>query len=135
MKIEVNRIPDEGMVLEEEISPSVLDLDTQIIRFQGPIWAKAQVSRITNAVTVRVTLQAKALCTCSRCLDDFNADLNKRIDLNYALEKTTTVIDLDAEIREELILDYPIKPLCKENCPGLCRICGKNLNEGKCSCK
>jgi uncharacterized protein len=135
VKIEASRIPDEGMVLEEKISPRDLDLDTEIIRFEGPIWARAEVSRITNAVTVHLSLQAKAQCTCSRCLNDFDADLNKSIDLNYSVDRLTPTIDLNPEIREELILDYPIKPLCKANCLGLCLKCGKNLNEAKCNCK
>lgn len=135
MEIEVACIPDEGMALDEKISPSELDIDTQLIRFEGPIRAKAEVSRITNAVTVHLNLQARAQCTCSRCLIDYNSDLNKRIDLHYSVDKSTTVIDLNPEIREELILDYPIKPLCEENCLGLCKRCGKNLNEGECSCK
>lgn len=44
-------------------------------------------------------------------------------------------IDLGNLIREHLILSMPMKNICDENCLGLCQKCGKNLNEGKCSCK
>lgn len=43
-------------------------------------------------------------------------------------------VDLDALLREDILLELPTKFLCKEDCKGLCPICGKNLNERMCSC-
>ena len=43
-------------------------------------------------------------------------------------------IDLLPAIREHLILATPIQALCKEECLGLCQVCGTNLNEGMCEC-
>lgn len=134
MKIDVNKIPPEGMVLEEEFSPDAQDLETDIIRFRGPVKVKAQVSRITNAVTVHVTMTAPIKTSCSRCLNDFEIDFKKNIELNYPVNKLEPVIDFGPDIREEIILDYPLKPLCKPNCKGFCPKCGKNLNEGGCNC-
>jgi len=56
MKIDINRIPLEGLTLEEEVNPRTLDLDTEIVKFLEPIKIKADISRITNAVTVRMSL-------------------------------------------------------------------------------
>jgi uncharacterized protein len=50
------------------------------------------------------------------------------------IEGRSRTIDLGPDIREEIILDYPVKPLCKPDCKGLCPTCGKNLNEGQCNC-
>ncbi|MCX5705743.1 MAG: DUF177 domain-containing protein [Candidatus Omnitrophica bacterium] len=135
MKIDVNFIPDEGMVVREGIKSSELELDTEVFRFSGPIRAEAQVSRITNAVTVHLKLEVKAHGICCRCLNDFEADFSKKIDLNYPVEDLSSTIDLNPDIREELILDYPINPLCKADCRGLCAKCGKNLNDAECNCK
>lgn len=44
-------------------------------------------------------------------------------------------IDLSIGIREAIILSQPITHLCREDCPGLCPVCGTNLNLEKCSCK
>ena len=65
----------------------------------------------------------------------FKVDLNKNLKLNYTADNAKPLIDLDPDIREEIILDYPLSPLCKPECKGLCPKCGKNVNEGKCSCK
>ena len=135
MKIDVNFIPGEGMVVREDIKSSELELDTEVIKFSGPIRAEAQVSRITNAVTVHLKLEAKAHGICCRCLNDFDVLFSKTLDLNYPVENLSSTIDLNPDIREELILDYPIKPLCKVDCRGLCVKCGKNLNDAECDCK
>lgn len=43
-------------------------------------------------------------------------------------------LELAPMLREQLILAAPMHPLCKEDCPGLCPRCGKDLNEGPCDC-
>ena len=43
-------------------------------------------------------------------------------------------IDLLPALREHLILATPLQPLCRDNCAGLCQVCGTNLNEGVCVC-
>jgi uncharacterized protein len=44
-------------------------------------------------------------------------------------------IDLGAEVKDYLLLEVPVKPLCKEDCAGLCPVCGANLNEETCTCE
>jgi uncharacterized protein len=43
-------------------------------------------------------------------------------------------IDLSVLLREDILLELPSKVLCKTNCKGICAVCGKNLNDGSCSC-
>jgi uncharacterized protein len=134
VKIELSRIPLEGLTLAEELNPQVLDLDTEIVKFRGPIRAKAGVWRIADVIMAQLSLTAVMYAQCSRCLGEFETDLRKVVTLNFSTEDLGKVLDLDPEIREEIMLDYPLKPLCKEDCKGLCARCGKNLNEGGCSC-
>ena len=49
--------------------------------------------------------------------------------------KQNLVLDLGAVIWEEFLLAQPLKPLCQENCKGLCPICGTNLNLDSCHCQ
>ncbi len=134
MKILVNQVPFEGILLEEEIDPGELDLETELIKFGSPIRLKARAWRITNALSVDLNIKAKLHAACSRCLKEFDWDWNKDVQLNYPLDNSIAFIDLNPEIREEVILDYPIKPLCDLNCKGLCKKCGNNKNEGGCNC-
>ncbi len=135
MKIDINQIPVEGLTIKEGFSAGQLELETDTVKFRGQIKAEAQISRITNAVTVGLVLNASMLVICSRCLDEFNTDVKRSLRISYPADQSEPVIDLDPEIREEIILDYPIKPLCKPDCKGLCVKCGDNLNEGICKCR
>jgi len=134
VKIDVNNIPAEGLILAEELNPKRLDLETDIIKFCSGVKIRAEVSRITNAVTVILSVDGILHSNCSRCLEEFDTALKKKIALNFQVQNSQTHIALDPEIREEIILDYPLKPLCKPDCKGLCPQCGANLNEGGCTC-
>ena len=69
---------------------------------------------------------------CSRCLNGFRYPVD--IKLTQVYPSSTEEINLEDEIRESLILNVPIKPLCGQDCKGLCPQCGKNLTTGRCSC-
>lgn len=134
MKIDARQIPDQGMLLTEEFTSQELDLDTDIIKLQGPVKARAIVTKSYGAVEVVLTLDTSLCLNCSRCLEDIKTGFDRKVQLNYAVDNLDPIIDLDADIREEIILSYPVKPLCKDGCKGLCPKCGKNLNEGGCNC-
>lgn len=134
MRIDVNHIPQEGETLKEEISPSELEVETELIKFHGNFKVRAQVSKITNAVIVDVDIRGLMYANCSRCLEEFQVDFKKNAKFNYLINNSIPFIDLNPDIRDEIVLDYPIKPLCSPDCKGLCIRCGKNLNEGGCNC-
>jgi uncharacterized protein len=134
MKIDVRQISMEDSALEEDLDASQYDLETDMVKFSGPIRVKAVVSKITNAVTADLSLNASMYMNCCRCLNELVIDLEKKLRLSYPLDNSEAIIDLGPDIREAIIFDYPIKPLCSPGCKGLCLKCGKNLNEGKCSC-
>lgn len=64
-------------------------------------------------------------------IDDSGAEDNE--DYVYATGKNETA-DVTDLVRQALTLALPMKPLCSENCKGLCPVCGTNLNERTCSC-
>ncbi len=45
------------------------------------------------------------------------------------------VLDLSEAVRQDILLNLPMQPLCKADCRGLCPTCGKNRNEGECGCE
>jgi uncharacterized protein len=135
MKIQLNQIPAQGLVLKEEVGALELDLGPDILNLHGPLQILAKVSRISNAVSVDIELSGEFRENCSRCLEEFNVPFRKRSQFNYPVSATDFAIDLNEDIREELVLDYPLQPICRPDCQGLCVYCGKNQNEGKCGCQ
>ena len=86
---------------------------------------------------------------CSRCLVpqriEIPVDFSEEIDMNVSaaeraqdLNETEYIsgydLNVDRLIYEEILLGFPTKVLCDEDCKGLCKICGHNLNEGECGC-
>jgi uncharacterized protein len=93
---------------------------------------------------------------CSRCLEPFEVPVDAGFDLLFLPAGTHVpgdedrelgeddtgvsfyhedVIDLGEVIREQFYLALPMKPLCREDCAGLCPICGINKNREACSCE
>lgn len=134
MKVYFNQIASDVLHLEESVEAKILDVETDEIKFNGPIKIKADISKITNVVIADVGITALMQLCCSRCLENIEFNFIKELKLNYQADKTVQAIDFNPDIREEIILDYPIKPLCKPECRGICPKCGNNLNKGGCFC-
>ena len=91
---------------------------------------------------------------CSRCLEPFTLPVDQAFDLRYQPHAQNTgegereieeddlttafyendEIDLGQLMREQFYLALPMKPLCADDCQGLCAVCGKNLNRETCDC-
>lgn len=134
MKIKVSQIPLIGLKLTEEIFPKEWDLEIEEIKFSAPVKLMAEVSRVNNVVSMDVNVTGQFSVKCSRCLDEVKFNIDKKLKLNYQAASKDQVIDIGPDIREEIILEYPLKPLCKPDCKGLCHKCGKSFNEGGCDC-
>lgn len=134
MKIDVRNIPPEGLLKEENILPEELEPETEIAALAGPVSVKARVFRIGDILDATVNISAVLEFRCSRCLSPYSVPLERAFRCDHRIEKGEEEADLTPYIRDELMLDYPIKPLCKDSCKGLCRGCGADLNKGGCSC-
>ena len=135
MKIYVDRIPEEGLEIIEQLDPYTVlsDFDSQSAVVIKPIDVKAKVIKVAKEVVIDVTLEAPVEYTCSRCLAKFQNSLKKKFSISYEV-KQGDVLEVDEDIRQEIILDYPMKIVCKPDCKGLCVNCGQNLNITECDC-
>jgi uncharacterized protein len=103
----------------------------------------AAISRTSEGLLFQGEFQADIHATCCRCLTSFDQHLTTDFAelftfQSHAQDDTELIypedghIDLGPIIREYLLLEFPINPICKTDCQGLCPICGKNLNQGVC---
>ncbi len=65
--------------------------------------------------------------------EDFN-DVFSANESRIVIERNIPYLDMSALCWEEFMLALPMRPLCQENCKGLCPTCGINLNESVCAC-
>jgi uncharacterized protein len=110
--------------------------------------------RSNTSILVQGRLETQTEITCSRCLQPFTqkiplkiqeeffptidiitgARLPKPEDPGSFIIDEHHILDLTEAIRQYIVTALPMKPLCKEDCAGLCAVCGKDLNQGKCGC-
>ncbi len=112
--------------------------------------------RTTDGVLVTGDLRCSLELTCARCLEPFTLPLQFSLEEEFrptldiftgaslpvaADDEAATRIDehheldLTEVVRQNLLLAVPPSPVCRSKCAGLCALCGKNLNEGPCTCE
>lgn len=132
-----------------------LNLDQTSIAFKGrkfPVLVKEAfpfgIKR--SEKNVKITCQTEVIVTipCDRCLDDvelaFPVSIDRDININTLSDGIKDedellfiegcMLDVDKLILDEVVVALPTKVLCREDCKGLCTVCGTNLNHASCQC-
>jgi len=134
LKIRLGDITEKGVTLSERFDPAVLKLNTGELKFVAPPTVTAAFQKERETVMVQVDAVGEIEMTCGRCLEAYKQPYDDRFSLGYDV-KGELFLDVTDDIRQEILLSYPVLFICKEECLGLCLRCGKNLNEGPCNCK
>lgn len=160
MKIKIDDIPEEGQSLELSEEGSLLVEAAGVLDFEigGKVEAHLDISKVGDQlVSVDGTLKAKTSTECSRCLKPIETELSVPFkdtfllgadgagggegkerelsfhDMDYTVMEGTE-IDTNDILIEQIVLASEGNPLCKDDCKGLCRTCGVDLNKGTCGC-
>ena len=96
-------------------------------------------------VNIRGKVESVLKSRCVRCLEETQMPLTAEVDAVYAKEENpddpdlyqfeASTIDLTDAVRDALIMEIPMRILCKEDCKGLCPVCGVNRNLVSCTCQ
>lgn len=143
-----------GFLLEATLGTSrKLELDYPSVRVGDdltltPLTGKFTATRISEGVYVSGKLHSTVTAPCMRCLEEAISPITIHLDElfyypetslpaeeEYAFDGETGRIDLAPLVREIAFLSYPVRPICKPDCQGLCMECGQNLNIGDCDCE
>ena len=139
---EVGHIKIDYMLSPDSLDGIVFDTDAHVVG-----------SLTDNAGYMRLTLKAELAYTgeCARCLAPvrgvFSLDFQRTVVAEGTLSEEQldehfdeyavldgSMLDVDGQLIEELLLGFPSKLLCEEDCPGLCPKCGKPRRDGDCGC-
>jgi len=155
MRLDLGKIRTARERYEKVYSPEAFAPDQDGFRLVAPVSLTFDIDtdkqqfRLVGAVKTTLEL------TCSRCLEPFTWPVEAEFDLRYQPHTLNTgegereieeddlttafydndEIDLGHLMREQFYLSLPMKPLCSDDCQGLCVVCGTNLNRGACDCK
>ena len=113
-----------------------------------PVKAEGMVRNTAGVLVMTGEITTCIHGTCDRCANPFDRELNLPINVVLVTEMANEEnedewvfplegdsADLDDIVRTVFVLNLDSKLLCKEDCSGLCHRCGKNLNDGPCSCQ
>jgi uncharacterized protein len=129
--------------------------DDPIVGLDGPLKAHLTVYRAGSKFVLEGRLSGRLILTCDRCLETYGYALETSFRLflspppaesdrseielmeeDLALDfLTADEIQVEDVIREQVFLSLPMKFLCREDCAGLCPVCGSDLNRNKCGCR
>ncbi len=151
MKIRVSEIPDEGLQIE--------GVEAFSHPFVEPSWTLEALAlfleKVGEEVLVRGDLAACIPQVCGRCLEAFTIEVSAEVDTRFLPRPPRgrdeemgltpndleldfyhdDLLDLDRLIQTETMLGLPMKSLCREECLGLCPVCGGNRNRNPCACE
>ena len=139
---EVDRIHIDYLLTPDLPDGAKFDGDAHVV---GDVTDEAGYMHLTLTASVGYTTE------CARCLEPISGDFAVQLERTVAAEGTLSeeqleenvdeyavieggMLDLDETIREELLLSFPMRFVCSEDCPGLCPKCGKPRREGDCGC-
>ena len=113
------------------------------VSFEGLVQISGKVSFTGEVYRVTGTITAHKSFVCDRCLKKAERDETYELQEEYAAapEKDGVLpteengeIDLKASVRETILAAQGVANYCREDCLGLCPVCGKDLNDGDCGC-
>jgi len=142
----------QGSSEKYELNEKIAFPDDKELDFSSNFTGKLTFIRLKDEISALLNkAQVEIQFTCNRCLkkfsqlveipeaereffyDDPDFASDDLSDLFYINKKPMT-IDLNEMVRQEIILHFPLIPVCSKSCKGLCPVCGKDRNQVKCRC-
>ena len=140
--------------LDKVYPPDALDGENDVYRIVAPVSLAVDIRKDKDKFHLVGRVKTTLEMPCSRCLEPFTVDVDAPFDLRYQPHAANTgegereievddldtafyendEIDLGQLMQEQFYLALPMKPLCQEDCRGLCPTCGTNLNRATCDC-
>lgn len=137
------------------IPVSQLDQLDESFDVTGPFIGTVRFLKSTETVLVQLQGEVTIGQACARCLEPFDSIIDVEFEEEFypsidiasgrVLRDTGNdealvidlhhILDLTEVMRQAIIIVLPVTPLCREDCAGLCPICGANLNEEQCTCQ
>ncbi len=124
---------------ESRTVPAPAELGSGLVRVPegGDLDLEVRLEDVTDGVLVTASVTAPLTGECARCLDEFSSAAQVAFQELFAVEAGGSgddgylldgdLLDLEPALRDALVLDLPLSPLCRPDCPGLCSTCGVKL--------
>ncbi len=120
--------------LSGEMPASFLDVeDGELMKFPGPVKYDLEISSAIGGTVVRGGISTPIVFHCGRCMQEFKREFEAEV-CHFYDKSEAEELDIAEDIREDILLEVPMNPICSEDCKGLCLKCGADLNKKSCKC-
>jgi uncharacterized protein len=134
--------PGQTKRVEREAIVDGLSVSASRVPDGQPIHLELELQAVNDAIVVVGTVRAPWEGECRRCLQRTGGELLGEVQEIYERDpvegetrQLTDVLDLTELVRDAVLLELPLAPLCDDDCAGLCATCGVNRNETTCDCR
>ena len=132
---EVHKITPEGLQLEGELVPEAVgDSEPDRLLIEKPLHFSLNVQLLGSQILVSGSASIDFTAVCDRCIKKYDLKVSVDEICHYIEDFKEDRVELTEFIREDVLLEVPMKLICNEACVGLCPTCGKDLIIGECKC-
>jgi uncharacterized protein len=152
-------IHEDGLLLAVAIRPESIQLpQAEDAVVTEAVQVRGRLTKVAEQVFFHGQIHGTVTVPCGRCLETVHVDFcvetrvvflpSTSTDVGHGPEGRLSVsdeldlyihdgiiLDLRPLVREQVVLAYPVQPLCREDCAGLCQVCGGNRNLTPCTCQ
>lgn len=134
MKVFLRDIPYEGLFVTRTVSAPELGLVDENFVCKSPLDIDVNFEKVDEALVAQVAVRGSYELACASCLEPIPQDREDEFEVVFDITPETEFVEYGDDIRQELLLALSEIVRCKEDCKGLCRKCGENLNKTTCNC-
>jgi uncharacterized protein len=156
MFLDIRELGQKPIRFEQSLPVGAILFDSEFEQ-QSPLNASgtAELHVSTEEIRVQGKLQVSLRMECDRCTEPFIKNIEENFDLIYVPAPETSPgaeiaigpddshvgfyagpgLELDDILQEQVLLALPLQRVCREECQGICPICGQNRNETECHCQ
>ncbi len=136
MKVRVRDVVSGGIQLKFVVRPADIGLaEEDFIDPENELKVIADLVRVDDFILGKLAVTFIAENYCARCLEHLSKEITTHYEVDFEILPGEEWVDLGERIREEMIIGYLPRALCREDCKGICTDCGADLNSEKCECK
>jgi uncharacterized protein len=156
--VTIAKIPEAGLEFQAEVTATHLQLPAATeVELPTPVQVRGRFTKVAEQVYFQGTIGGTLAVPCSRCLDLIQSDFAAEIRVVYLPPSARlqiegeegadadneldlymhdgVILDLRPPVHDYVLLAFPIQPVCRPDCAGLCQVCGGNRNEVACACQ
>lgn len=148
----------EVLTTEGKTEEKRIDMEMTSFSYQGSVFRIQEQTPLTlklsnrgnGKASIEGQMSLRLILPCDRCLKDVTTSIelsfDRQVNAPDRIEELSEEeldeqnfmegyqLDVDILINNEILLNWPMKVLCRDNCAGICKVCGKDLNTGQCEC-